>query len=137
MNKRYQSAVAATLKDIFPTEHFRLVPAIYKDVPRGYSEITVDVDIKKTLAKKLSFPTPWDGNLYGFVRSKGDIFSIVEKDDIVKITFADWDDKFVMIFEDSNHHEEPVYIISTQEVVELLEGCMKPSTLIPTAEDQL
>ena len=137
MKKRYQSAVEATLTDIFPTEHFRLVPGIYKDVPSGYSELTVEVDVKKGVAQKLSFSTPWDGNLYGFVRSKEEIFATVKKDDIIKITLADWDETFVMIFEDANHHEEPVYLISTQEVIDLLEGCMKPKNLTPTSEETL
>lgn len=129
MKKRYQDIAPKRLEELFPTEYFRLIPEIYKVIPGGVTEIPVKIDMKKLFAKNLNFPVPWDGELYGFVRYKDELFAKTGYDNTVHITISDWDNQFTLIFEDDQGNEKPVYSTSKEDIKTLLEGCTKPPKL--------
>ncbi len=130
MTKRYEKIQAIELNKLFRVDNFRLIREEHRKVPGGISEIAIKVDLKKDFAKKLNFKTPWDGELYAFVNCKKVLFKTTGYDNTKKITISEWDEKFVVIFEDNNVHEEPIYSIDKVEFKHLLENCRKPDTLV-------
>lgn len=129
MKKHYDNIQNSDLLDLFPAEDFRLVREEHRKIPCGVSEIPVIIDMKKPFSKMLSFKTPWDCELYGFVKCKKELFEKTGYDNTVKITVSDWDKKFTLIFEDQDGHEEPVYSVEKTALKELLENCRKPEKL--------
>ncbi|MFI3313202.1 MAG: hypothetical protein R3Y62_04880 [Eubacteriales bacterium] len=129
MKKRYEHIEPKRMEELFPKEYFRLIPEAYKKIPGGATEIPVKVDLKKSFAKTLNFSVPWDGELYGFVRYKAELFEKTGYDNTVAITISDWDNQFTLIFEDDKGNEKPVYSTSKEDIKTLLEGCIKPEKL--------
>ena len=79
--------------------------------------------LKKETAKKLSFKVPRDGMVYGFARIKPKVKEIFAAED-AKLFINDWDDKFVMVFE-LDGKSEKAFFITADEIVYLLENCMR------------
>lgn len=129
MTKRYEKIQKIELSKLFPVEDFRLVREEHRKIPGGISEIFIKVDLKKDFAKKLNFKAPWDGELYAFVKCKKELFKATGYDNTKKITITDWDDEFVIVFEDNKGHEEPIYSVEKNELKDLLENCRKPEKL--------
>ncbi|MFI3324597.1 MAG: hypothetical protein R3Y35_00305 [Clostridia bacterium] len=129
MKKHYDNILESELLDLFPSEHFRLVMTEDRKVPCGVSEIPVIIDMKKQFAKSLSFKTPWDCELFGFVKCKNTLFKKTGYANTVKITMSDWDDNFTLIFEDEDGNESPIYNMDKEYVKTLLEECIKPKKL--------
>ncbi len=129
MKKHYSEIKECRLTEIFPGEHFRLVD--YEDigVPHGISEIPVVIDLKKGFKGKLSFPISWDGELFGFVRNKREIYQNIGSDTGVKITINNWDNGFVLVFEDKDGKEGPVFKVSEKDIIDMLEKCMRPAKI--------
>lgn len=125
----YNNIENADGMDLFPVEDFRLIPEEAREVPCGISEIPVKVDMHKKFAKSLSFKTSWDFELYGFVKCKKILFSKTGCDDTVSIHISDWDDKFIVIFENKDGDEKPVYSVKNDYVKNLLDKCIKPERL--------
>ncbi len=127
MRKHYDEIKECKLSDIFLPNQFRLVNYEEKDVPHGISEIVVLMDLKKDFGKKLSYKIPWDGQLFGFVRNKKQIYKNIGTNTPKKLTISDWDDKCVFIFEDENGKEGPVFSVSKEEIADMLEKCIRPN----------
>ncbi len=127
MKKHYDEIKECKLSDVFLTEHFRLVNYEDRDVPHGISELTVMLDLKKDVSKKLSYKIPWGGELYGFVRNKREIYKNIGNDTVTKLTISDWGTHCIIVFEDDKGKEGPVFSVSKEEIVELLEKCMRPN----------
>ncbi len=127
MRKHYDEVKACKLSDIFKISHFRLVNYEEKDIPHGISELVVVLDLKKDFGKKLSYKIPWDGQLFGFVRSKNEVYQNIEAQGATKLTISDWDDKCMIIFEDKNGKEGPVFSVDKEDIVDLLEKCRRPN----------
>ncbi len=130
MKKRYDNITKAQLGVVLPSKYFRLVNAENRKQPYGISEIPVLIDLKKDFGKYLSFDIPWDGELYGFLRGKSELFEKIKTDMVAKATISNWDDNFVLIFERADGTEGPVYSIEKSEVIKLLEECIKPESLL-------
>ncbi len=129
MNKHYNDIELSSLNQIFPNKYFRLISSDFKKISYGISEIPVSIDLKKGFSKELSFKIPWDGELYGFVRNKSEIFKNIDSDKAVKLTISNWDNKFILIFEDEKGNPDKVFSVSKADIVKMLEECMKPPTL--------
>lgn len=129
MKKRYDHITPKEISQLFPAEYLRLVPEIYKKIPGGVTEIPVIIDMKKAFAKSLNFLVPWDGELYGFVRYKAELFEKTGYSNTVKITMVDWENHFTLIFEDDQGNEKPVYSAEKSDIKALLEACRKPEAL--------
>ncbi|MFI3227596.1 MAG: hypothetical protein R3Y09_09320 [Clostridia bacterium] len=129
MTKRYDSVESVDMEKLFPSNYFRLINGVDRKMPKGYSEIPVKIYLKKNFVKDLSFKVPWDGELYGFVRNKVQLFEKTGYDNTVLITISDWEDKFTIIFEDAHGIEKPVYDVNYNEMKALLEECIKPEKL--------
>ncbi len=136
MKKHYTDITPKQISDLFPAEYLRLVPEAYKKIPGGVTEIPVVIDLKKTFAKSLNFPVPWDGELYGFIRYKAELFDKTGYDNTVKITMVDWENQFTLIFEDDKGNEKPVYSTNKADMKVLLEACRRPPSLTFSAEEQ-
>ncbi len=130
MRKHYDNVAAGKLSELIPSNRFRLVDVLSRKQPHGISEIPVSIDLKKGFGKNLSFAIPWDGELYGFLRNKSLLFENIGADDIVRATINNWDDSFLLVFENKNGDEDPVYSVEKDEVIALLEECMKPQSLV-------
>lgn len=129
MTKPYESVDSVQISKLFPFDYFRLINSVDRKMPKGYSEIPVKMYLKKKFIKNLDFKVPWDGELYGFIRNKAQLFEKTGYDNTVLITISDRDDKFSVIFEDANGIEKPVYTVSCDEIKSLLEECIKPEML--------
>ena len=128
--KHYPKAKQATLESLFTSDYFRLIPTKLRELPHGISEIPVDIVLGKKFANSLSYEVPWDGGLYGFIRSKKLLFEKFSNDKIVKASICDWEDRFAVIFEDGKGKEDPVFFVKTEEVKKLLESCQRPKKII-------
>lgn len=57
------------LRSLLPADRFRTVSQETRDtVPLTPNEVAVTVVMKPAFVKRLHFPVPWDGILYGVVR---------------------------------------------------------------------
>ncbi|MGN1114168.1 MAG: hypothetical protein ACI4RC_03470 [Oscillospiraceae bacterium] len=124
--KHYEYAKQAKLAEYFTPFNFRLIPSSVREMPHGISEIPIEIDIEKKFAKSLSYSTPWDGTIYGFVNNKKILLQKINKTEIKKISITDWEGSFGIIFESNDGKEDPVLIVSPEEVRTLLENCLKP-----------
>lgn len=129
MTKRYSNILSSKLLELIPIMDFRLVHEEQKKSPKGCSEIPVIIDLKKSFTKTLSYPVPWDNELYGFMKCKKDLFAKTGYDNTAKITVSDWDNKIVLIFEGVDGSEGPIYEVEKENLKELLEGCRRPADL--------
>ena len=120
---RYKDAAVCRLSDFVTPDKFRTVTYEQLRYPGGITEIPVEILLKKDTAKRLSFKVPRDGMLYGFARIRP---AVREKfgTENAKLYINDWDDKFVMIFELEGKGEK-AYIVTADEVVYLIENCMR------------
>ncbi len=130
MAQRFEDVKKIDLAEIFQVKDFRLIREEHRKIKGGISEIPVKVDLKKEFAKSLNFKAPWDGEFYGFIKCKYDLFKKTGYDNTKRITIVDWDSHCVMIFEDDKGNEEPIYSASKDELKKLLENCRKPEKLI-------
>lgn len=114
-----------TLEEYIPAEKFRLVGSEAKDIPGGFTEIKVKLDISEHFASTLNFKTSRSGQLYGWVRAcdKLKIENTVNK--IHKIELYDWKEKFFMLFIYTSGSKRGFYVKS-EDVKYLLEHCMRP-----------
>ena len=119
----YRDAVPCKLSDYITPDIFRTVMYDQLKIPGGITEIPVEIMLKKETAKKLSFKVPRDGMVYGFARIKPKVKEIFAAED-AKLFINDWDDKFVMVFELDGKIEK-AFFITADEIVYLLENCMR------------
>ena len=126
MAKHYENITKTALSEYITPDKFRTVMPPQWEFSAGYSELPVAITLKKKTAGMLSFDVPWDGMIYGFVRSKFDIqkkLGMVNMPKLVNI--IDWEDKFVLVFEEKNPKEIKAFEITAKEVIELLENCTR------------
>lgn len=124
MSNTYNNAPQVKLADYIPADRFRTILAESRHMGGGITEIPAEIQISKEFARKLSFNVPWDGLLYGFVRRKRELEAEV-MEGIDKIYIQDWDDRFLLLFENPERHEEKAFFVTCEEVIELLENCRR------------
>ncbi len=130
MKKRFDDVVEIKLSEIFAVNDFRLIREEHRNLLGGVSEIPISIDLKKDFAKSLDFEAPWDGELYGYIKCKKELFKKTGFDNTKKITIVDWDSHIIIIFEDEDGNEKPIYSVTKNELKYLLENCRKPEKLV-------
>ena len=120
---RYKDAVVCRLSDLIRPDKFRTVTYEQLRYPGGITEIPVEILLKKDTAKRLSFKVPRDGMLYGFARIRPTVKERFGAENAM-MYINDWDDKFVMVFE-LDGKSEKAFFITADEIVYLLENCMR------------
>lgn len=92
----------------------------------GVTEMPIEFHLKKKSVSKLSFKVPWDGVLYGYVRGRRQMQEKLGlSDKITNVTIADWDDRFVLIFDTEKSTGAAAFYISGEDVLLLLENCRR------------
>lgn len=125
--QHYENMKNARLFDLISIRRTRTVTADIRDLPGGISEIPIEFQLKHNTADKLSFSVPWDGVLYGFVHPKSQIMQrLGAKAQPTKLTVADWDDSFALIYETANPKDTGAFYVSGDDVIKLLEECRRP-----------
>ena len=127
--EHYTNAVYVNLGDYIPADRFRTVLIKQLHIPGGLSEISVDIELSKDFARKLSFKVSGSGRIYGFVRQNtllSELNSPVEGEPNIKhISLHDWDDKFLMLIETRSEPWELPFYVTPEEVHDLLENCLR------------
>lgn len=123
---RFKNASFCTLSDYVPSEKFRTVLPKQRSLSLGISEIPVDIHLGPNTVSKLSFPVPWDGDMFGCLRGKESLKKALKTNaQILSISLSDWDDKFLLIFNTEDVMETLAFYVTGEEVVSLLENCMR------------
>lgn len=126
MANPYKNSPTVGLAEYIPTKRFRTILPDQRHTPCGISELPVEIQLKKAFAKTLSFKVPWDGLLYGFVRGKKDIAEkIGDFAEIKHISLQDWESEFLLLFEGEDKGAEKAFFVSSNDVKELLENCLR------------
>ena len=126
MPERYKNVKFDSLDEYITPDRFRTIGEDMRHIPLGFTEFAVEVHMKHALKSKLSFKAPWDGILYGCARDKRVLKQKLDlKSDIKTAYLMDWDDKYLFLLELENQKECPVAYVSNEDVLYLLEHCMR------------
>ena len=126
-SQHYENMKTARLFDCLEICRTRTVTSDVRDLPGGITEIPIEIRLKCNTAQRLSFTIPWDGILYGFVHPKSQIMQrLGAKKPLKKLTVADWDDTFVLIYETIDPKDTGAFYVSGDDVIKLLEECRRP-----------
>lgn len=125
ITKHYKNAVPAVLEEFMPSAGFRTVLFQQSKKTGGVDEISVEVELKDKFMKTLSFPVPWDGKLYGYIRKNKLLTDITKTKKITMISLHDWDNNFLMLIERAEEKEEVPFLVTNEEVKNLLENCLR------------
>ncbi len=91
------------------------------------NEYLIYIDIKDTFRKSLSFKTPYHGHLYAYAFLTSPLKELLNGDGFtfrgVRVDLADWDDKFVISFEENA--KEAQFFCKVEDVKFLLENCIR------------
>lgn len=133
----YENIKTGILADYISADKFRTILPKERELPTGVSEIPVEIELKKESKKLLSFPVPWDGELYGCLRDKKELQKKLGLDcKVISATIADWDDKFVVVFEAEDDQKSVAFYIRRDEVIALLENCRRVPEQIVSANNE-
>ena len=125
MSDHFDAAKYGSLSDFITPDKFRTVSEQQRTL-MGFTEIAVEIQLKEHTRKLLSFTVPWDGELYGCVRDKK---RLQEKlgftSEISKVYIQDWDNRFLVLFEQANDVGYYAVYVPTEDVVYLLENCLR------------
>lgn len=128
--ERYENIVRVNLPDFIPADRFRIIHFSQRKIPKGISEIPVDIEVSREFAQKLPFKVSGSGRIYGYVRPYGLLAELNNangrKNAIGRISLCDWGDHFLMIAEYADEPTELAYSVSCDDVFGLLDKCLKP-----------
>ncbi len=117
------------LPAVIPASHFRTVEGFEpEDLIR--KETPVSLTLKKRFMKRLSFPLPWDGRVFAYVRWSPGFRSFCQENgleprDLRKLYLVDWDDRFMLILETQWADREMSFSVEPEQLRQLLENCMR------------
>lgn len=131
MLKRFNNVEVTHCKisELFPVEKVRLARGLDND-KQGVTEFPLQFTLQEPFCKELSFQVPWDREVFGFLRQKDDLFAKLGVDDVIKATIIDWEDTFILVFENAQGVQKPIYSTHRNCVAALLEGAMRPPSLV-------
>lgn len=91
------------------------------------NEYLIYIDIKDPFRKSLSFKTPYHGHLYAYAFLTTPLKELLDSYGFtlskVRVDLADWDDQFVISFEENA--KEAQFFCSKDDVKFLLEKCIR------------
>ena len=125
MSEHFDKAKYSSLSDYIRPDAFRTVSEEQRELI-GATEIAVELQLKPPARALLSFPVPWDGDLYGCVRGKAELQKKLQfTSEISKIYIQDWDTMFLVLFEQQDDSGYYAVYVPTQDVIDLLEHCLR------------
>lgn len=125
MSEHFNQAKYGSLPDYITPDRFRTVSEAQRDLV-GITEIPVEVQLKPPARALLSFPVPWDGDIYGCVRGKSELQKRLHfASPISKIYIQDWDTMFLVLFEQKDDVGYYAVYVPTEDVIALLENCLR------------
>lgn len=128
--KHYENMKDASLSEYISVDLTRLVPESLRKIHGGFTEVPLEIQLKPKSAARLSFPVPWDGILYGFVRGKEALRQKLGFDlPVQSATISDWNGTFVLIFETEETEQTAAFRVGGNDVLYLLEHCRRPPEL--------
>ena len=91
------------------------------------SEYLIHIDLKDEFRNSLSFKTPFHGNLYAYAFVTEEFNKVINTYNFtqngVKVDLVDWDDRFVISFEEN--HVEVQFFCNKDDVRYILEHCIR------------
>jgi len=127
--KRYKNTETVKLADYMEASRFRTVTRKQREEQIYGTDIPVEITAKESFIKKLTFPVPENGKLYGFVLPSGKLFEIFpelglrdHEKTLELITLDDWDDRFLLVLKSN---KEIAFFVSYEDVSYLLENCRR------------
>ena len=125
MAEHFEAVKYGSLSDYITPDKFRTVAEQQRDL-LGLTEVAVELQLKAPARSRLSFPVPWDGEIYGCVRDRK---RLQEKlgftEEISRIYIQDWDNRFLVLFEQKNDVGYYAVYVPTEDVIDLLENCLR------------
>ncbi|MBZ4670883.1 MAG: hypothetical protein PWQ76_325 [Clostridiales bacterium] len=130
----YAEAPIVRLEDYIPADRFRTVMEAQLDIPPGYSETRVVIEIGKDSPNRKLFPEIFGYSMFvfGYVRENQNIKDVFEGEMAKeyknrKISLIDWNDKFLLLFENGTRTMERAFWVSVEDVKFLMEHCRHPN----------
>ena len=116
------------LLDYVTPAGFRTVDSL--QCPGSPSELPVELSLKDAFQKELSFPTPWDGLLHGYLRRTPAFDALcgesgLPAEQVSLVWLEDWDDYFLLFLEGADGKRETAFQVSRADLRALLEGCQR------------
>lgn len=125
MSEHFKNAKYGSLYDYITPDKFRTVAEEQRGL-LGKTEIAVELQLKPPARALLSFSVPWDGDLYGCVRGKAELQRRLNfTSEISKIYIQDWDNMFLVLFEQKDNVGYYAVYVPTKDVIDLLENCRR------------
>ena len=125
MAERFDQVEHGSLSDYISPDKFRTVTEEQRSL-LGLTEIAVELQLKPPARALLSFSVPWDGDLYGCVRGKAELQEKLGlPSPVSKIYIQDWDNRFLVLFEQEGSDSCYAVFVPTEDVVYLLENCRR------------
>lgn len=124
--KHYANMRDVSLPDYITPNIVRTISESARKIRGGPSEIPLVIQLKKGTAERLSFPVPWDGMLYGFIRGKEALRVRAGLElPIRSATLSDWDGRFALILETEKLGQTAAFSVKNEDVIFLLENCLR------------
>lgn len=132
--KRYHDLDQVSLGQYLPAKDFRTVSISQIHLPHGRTEIPVEIEVTASFAARLSVRPPWDGVFSGYIRENDSIRGMFGEavpgmPAKRKISLIDWEDHFLMVFDQGVRELEKVFSVRPDDVCDLLENCLHAKPL--------
>ncbi len=123
------------LSDYIPSTRFRTILPELREIPHGIREISVIIEFSKdSTFFKTVLPSFYSGMMYiyGYVHDNDrlrEIFQgeMAEEYSNRHIGLFDWQEEFLLVFENGSKTCDKRYIVSVEEVWNLLRSCYHPT----------
>lgn len=133
-NSKYPNAAYIKLEEYLPAGAFRTVFKDQAEVPHGQTEIFVQIELAKNTKSKKYMPACYKGMMfvYGFARENprlAEVFSgeMAQEKANRKISLFEWEDRFLIVFENGSRTAEKVMYTGLEDVQYLMENCLHPN----------
>lgn len=123
------------LTEYVSAPYFRTILPELKKVPHGRTEICVTIELSKGSTFFHSvLPEIYSGTMYvyGYVRNNTRLEEVfarlkAEKNCHKQISLYDWKENFLLVFENIDNHSEKQYLVTVEDVWNLLRNCLHPN----------
>ncbi len=123
------------LKEYIPSDRFRTILPELRAVPHGRPEISVVIEFsKESTFFETVLPRFYKGMMYiyGYAHDNEKIRAVftgalADEYENRHISMYDWKDKFLVVFENGSKTAEKQFLVSSEEVWNLLRNCYHPT----------
>ena len=112
---------SAPLASILPAETVRLIPYRFRDVPKGPTEVPLEIRLSENFNPGIPLPRAWDGRVFGYVRDNDELkklFSgkMAEGYAHRKIYLNDMEENFRLTLESGSREHESIFAVASSDV---------------------